>query len=173
MIDIRPAERADAPAIADLNVRTWRSSFDGIVPTAVLEAQETAPRERYFTEHLPSAPPFHTAVAVEDGVVIGFVHIGPSRDEDTGGDPEVYGLYVEPTRQRGGVGTMLMRHALDHLGAAAPGRATLWTLRDAPATRRFYERLGWMPDGTAKSPVVAGHRLPQVRYRYQGEDPGR
>jgi hypothetical protein len=40
----------------------------------------------------------------------------------------------------------------------------LWVLDDNPRARRFYEREGWHPDGSAESDYL-GLTVPLVRYR--------
>jgi GNAT superfamily N-acetyltransferase len=104
---------------------------------------------------------------VDDGQVVGFVHAGPQRDDDL--DPgrvhEVWALYVDPDRVRKGIGRDLLGWALAAIQAGPWEAATLWTLRDVPATRRFYEAQGWRTDGAEKVERAAGHPLHQIRYR--------
>jgi len=161
-VDLRAAERGDADAIGGLVVRAWHASFRGVVADDAVDAQDPERHAACFRDALPSRHPFTTLVAVEGGAVAGFVHIGAGRDGDTGGLPEVWGCYVDPDHHRRGVGRALMGAAAEVIG---PSPATLWTLRDAADTRRFYEALGWRPDGAAKTVPVAGHRLAHVRYR--------
>jgi GNAT superfamily N-acetyltransferase len=153
--------------MADLNVRVWQVSFRGAVADEVIDQQDPTPRARFFAEHLPSTPPSFTEVAIEDDVIVGFVHVGPNRDPDAADLLEVYGLYVDPDQHRRGIGTVLMRRALEWIGTTGTG-ATLWTLRAVAATRRFYEAMGWHPDGTTKTETAGDHPLHQVRYRING-----
>jgi GNAT superfamily N-acetyltransferase len=167
VIEIRDAAPGDAAAMVDINVRAWRRAFAGAVHQSVLEARDPARQRRFWDEALPSAPPAFTAVADDEGRVVGFVHAGPQRDGDL--DPgrvhEVWGLYVDPDRAREGIGRALLGWALAAIEAGPWEAATLWTLRDVPATRRFYEAQGWRADGSEKVEWAAGHPLSQVRYR--------
>jgi GNAT superfamily N-acetyltransferase len=167
VIELREANPDDATAMADLAARAWREAFVGAAHPAVIASQDPARLRRFWEEALPSTPPAFTAVAVEDGEVVGFVHAAPQRDADL--DPgrvhEVWGLYVDPRRARRGIGRALLRWAVDAIEGGPWEEATLWTLRDVEATRRFYEALGWRADGAEKTGWAAGHPLHQVRYR--------
>jgi GNAT superfamily N-acetyltransferase len=168
MVRIRDAVPGDAVAMADLNVRGWQKSFRGAVADDVIDSLDPANRRAYWEEHLPSSPPFFTWVADLHGEVAGFLHIGPNRDTDldSGDIPEVYAIYVDPAHTGTGIGTRLMERALAYLDAGGFRAATLWTLRDVPATRGFYEALGWRPDGSEKADCRQTiHTVRQVRYR--------
>jgi GNAT superfamily N-acetyltransferase len=165
--EIRDAAPGDAAAMADLSIRAWRRAFAGALHPTVLEIQDPDRRRQFWEESLPSAPPAFTAVALEGGRVVGFVHAGRQRDADL--DPvrvhEIWGLYVDPDRSRGGIGSALLAWAMSAIAGGSWQAATLWTLRDVHATRRFYEAREWRADGAEKTEWVAGHPLHQVRYR--------
>jgi len=76
-------------------------------------------------------------------------------------------MYVDPDHHRRGVGRLLMGRAIEWIRDAGAG-ATLWTLRDVPGTRRFYEAMGWWADGAAKTVTMQEHPLHHVRYRFDG-----
>ena len=67
---------------------------------------------------------------VEQPEVIGFLGLQ--------GD-EVSHLYVEPSRQGGGIGSAL----LDHAKQLRPERLELWVFQKNEGARRFYERHGF------------------------------
>ena len=54
---------------------------------------------------------------------------------------------------------------LDELRDTPFKSVTLWVLTDNARGRRFYECAGFAPDGGAKSVVVEGENLPEIRYR--------
>ena len=111
---------------------------------------EPAPGDAYF-------------VADEAGVLLGFAHTGPSR-RDPDRDGELCGLYVDPDAWSRGVGRALLERAEEEL-ASAWDEAVLWTLRDNPRTRRFYELAGWKDDGEQDSFERLGVSAAIVRYR--------
>jgi GNAT superfamily N-acetyltransferase len=157
----------------EITVEAWQSCFKGAVPDEVLDAQEVGPRGDYFRSHLPAEPPYFTLVASDDGTVVGYIHLGPCRDDDGGDRSEIWGLYVVPRLHRRGIGRVLLTRALEWAGAAGHSEATLWTLRDVAPTRWFYEAAGGEWDLGEKVERVGGHDLHQVRYRFRlpGREP--
>jgi ribosomal protein S18 acetylase RimI-like enzyme len=144
---IRRAQHEDIPAIMALHERCWRISYAGLADADAKFSRPAAERVRLWTELLP-----RTRVVVSEGEVAGFVVAGPSRDADaperTG---EIFALYVDPERQGSGFGAALVEHACSELAAKGFSRLTLWTFQHNPASRRFYERLGFAHDGTETS----------------------
>ena len=78
------------------------------------------------------------------GRTLGFVSVGPSRDEH--GVGELYAIYVDPDEWSRGAGRALIVRAEERL-AEQYAEATLWVLEENPRARRFYESAGWQPDG--------------------------
>ncbi|MBS1677788.1 MAG: GNAT family N-acetyltransferase [Actinobacteria bacterium] len=156
MIELRDARPGDEPAVADLHVRTWQDAYRGLIAAEFLDALD--PRERAarytFAAGDPTAPTTVLAVeAGEDGdeAIAGFATFGPCRDEDAPGLGEVYALYVDPDRYRGGVGRLLMAEARRRLHEAGFTDAILWVLQGNDRAARFYEGEGWRPDGTTRT----------------------
>lgn len=151
---VRPAEPSDAPALAALHVRAWQAAFRGLIDDEQLDAHTVASRARLWGDLLDAASDadptrLRTLVAIERATLLGFCSFAwMSRDADaaplTG---EVVALYVEPRLWRRGVGTALLHAAMSDLRAADCAHVTLWTLADAAASRRFYARHGFQPDG--------------------------
>ncbi|NQV06982.1 GNAT family N-acetyltransferase [bacterium] len=115
MIVVRDAYPGDAFAMASINVRGWRESSRGAVADEVVDAQRVGPRQAWFEADLPAAKDLRTLVAEQDGVVVGFVHLGPGRDANAGGVPELWAIYVDPDHQRRGVGRLLLAAVEDDL----------------------------------------------------------
>jgi GNAT superfamily N-acetyltransferase len=102
-------------------------------------------------------------IAAEDQNIIGLVRIGPESGSSEVG--LVYLLYVLPEYWGRGVGKALMSAAMDELRDLGIRVATLWVLRDNQRARRFYERLGWQPDGRTSSESYGGVELEAWYYR--------
>jgi GNAT superfamily N-acetyltransferase len=161
-VEIRPSRAGDGEPLARLHERCWRISYAGIADASwIVERpfeERVAEWERYATGG--GAPMW---VADHDGLVIGEVAAGASRDAEapewTG---EVLAIYVDPDRQGAGVGSALLERAVAELRHAGHERATLWTFGDNVRATAFYERHGWRPDGTVRSDQRFGS--PEVRY---------
>jgi RimJ/RimL family protein N-acetyltransferase len=168
---VRRAEVADAAAIARVHVRSWQIAYRGLIPQDYLDRLDPAERRERWERGLAEQqwPRSGTLVAEctdgRDGIV-GFVHIGPSRDDDAGPTVgEVSAIYALATVWGTGVGRELMAAALAGLGEAGYAQATLWVLDANARARRCYEAAGWRPDGTVKVDASRGFPLEEVRYR--------
>ena len=103
-----------------------------------------------------------TLVADDGGDVIGFADLRPSPEFSQVG--EIASFYVLPAAWGRGVGRALMTAAVRSLAAAGFVSATLWVLDTNVPAMRFYERLGWVPDGAVKHGEVGDAAVCDLRY---------
>lgn len=158
---VRVATELDAEAIETVRVRGWRVAYRHVYPAEELDRLPIAPAR--WAPRLAAPPDGWTTVVVEDdGVVLGFASVGPSRDGDDAG--ELYAIYVDPDSWSTGAGRELMLRA-EGLLEADYQEAILWVLEDNPRARRFYEAFGWAADGARKAVERLGVRAPEIRYR--------
>jgi putative acetyltransferase len=86
----------------------------------------------------------------------GFVAVAP---------PFLEAIYVRPSAWGTGVAGALHDWAVEQLRAAGVERARLWVLEENHRARRFYERRGWLLDGTTRevpfppNPIDLGYAL--------------
>jgi ribosomal protein S18 acetylase RimI-like enzyme len=161
----RDATIVDAPAIARVNVAAWQAAYAGLMPADFLaRLDRDAVQARW--EKLLEAGLLLLVVESQDDVV-GFCLYGPSRDRDAGpATGEVIAINLHPSAWRKGLGTELFNEALGRLRGRGFTEATLWVLHGNIRARRFYERLGWQPDGTERhDSSLTGFPLHEVRYR--------
>lgn len=152
-----------------MHVGTWDGAYRGLLPDDYLDAMDvtrwTGGWQRILSGERPPGAATSVALA-EDGGVVGFVDVVPSRDDGAASDTgEVTSIYVLPAAWGTGVGRALMAAAVDCLREHGFRSVTLWVLRDNERARLFYERAGWSPDGASKDDVVAGATVTEVRYR--------
>jgi GNAT superfamily N-acetyltransferase len=170
---IRPATPADADAIADVHVTSWRVAYRGAFPDSLLDADdfESSRHEQWRAWRFPPECAVLVVTEAHPDVgdrVVGFASLGPERDPDAGAPRdrgELYAIYLLPTSFGSGAGDVLLgavEEALVHRGF---GRAVLWVLRDNDRARRFYERWGWHLTGeTGWFEPVEGDEVPSVEY---------
>ena len=164
-VTIRRSRAADGEPLARIHERCWRMSYAGLADPTWIVARPFAERVEEWTRYA-AGEALPMWVAEDDGEVLGEVAVGPSRDPDAPeGTGEVVALYVDPDRQREGIGSMLLARAEDELRAAGFVRATLWTLAGSVQSNRFYERAGWRRDGATKY----GERFGGAEVRYVGD----
>lgn len=155
MMTVRLATVDDAEAVAAVNVRTWQAAYANVLPDSFLSSLDISARARRWRANLATQPPAGTFVAV-DGGVVGFASVGPDRADAAQG--EVYAIYVDPLYWSTGAGLALMRRAVRHLSEAGFGEIGLWVLEQNPRARRFYDRYGFVLDGTTKLDTIGGDR---------------
>jgi ribosomal protein S18 acetylase RimI-like enzyme len=100
----------------------------------------------------PAAAPY---VAAGKTDIAGMALLEPCHAEDGAGMvvPDalhISMLFVDPPSQRQGVGSRLMRFALDHAHASGVASFSLWTDRENTGARRLYEALGMKPTRTRR-----------------------
>ncbi len=166
MIHLRDAAAEDAPAIAQVHVRSWQAAYRGELPDDYLDGLSVQEREEAWREILTEPQEDSGVLVAEDADrVIGFASFGTSRDDDhEEGTGEVYAVYLEPGWFGKGVGRDLFAAANERLRALGYSRATLWVLATNDRSRRFYEKAGWVFDGTERTHQSQCLHMPIVRY---------
>ena len=98
-------------------------------------------RTRPALLELPARDPsFFVLAAYDDGTVLGYTLL---RREDAHNDGMVYDLAVAPEHRRRGVGTALLRAAMNHFRGLGCTWARLNVDLDNEPAHRLYERLGF------------------------------
>ena len=150
-VSVRIAWPADAPAIAAVQVASWRTSYDGLLPSEVLASLPVEQFAAHWEQSIakPKEARQRVLVALERATVRGFVTTGPSvdADADPGRDAEVGELVVHPAATGAGHGSRLLHAAVDTMRADRFSRATIWLATTNDDVRRFLVNQGWAPDG--------------------------
>lgn len=164
MMHIRPATPADSHALAEIHVDSWKVAYRGQVPDTVLDQLDVEDGDNRWTGILAD-PDVRTLLLEDDGGLIGFVTFGPSRDSDA--DPtcvaELWGIYLDPSRWRQGLGTKLCRLVLRELAVARYNRVSAWVLETNARARAFYEAMGFELDEVTREDLIG---TPQKVVRY-------
>ncbi len=170
MAIVRPATVDDAPRIAEIHVRTWQIAYRGMVPDSILDNMNLKDREGRWREGLSKQAELGQSIFVveHEGVLAGWILVGPSRDTDVelGEVFELCALYLHPDYWDKGYGYLLTTHAHDWVKKQQQWKCiTLWVIEPNARARRFYERLGYRPDGGTKMWEKEGCSIPELRYR--------
>ncbi|KKT74994.1 MAG: hypothetical protein UW69_C0022G0004 [Microgenomates group bacterium GW2011_GWA2_44_7] len=165
-MEITIATLEDVTGIAKVHVETWQKYYRGQVPDFYLDSLSVEKRVHKLEEMLASGESETISlVAKENGRVIGFCDVGPSRDKDaTAKTGELYAIYVLPGEMGRGVGSQLMKRVLNILMDRGFTEATLWVFKSNGKTRRFYKQRGWSEDGATKITPKDGFSYDEVRY---------
>jgi GNAT superfamily N-acetyltransferase len=170
---VRPAEPSDAAEVARLQLATWRAAYRDLLPAEILDtldADEAAATWRHTIEQGPA----RVFVATEGQWHVGFCAAGSSpQDEsaDASGTPVpdadrvalVSTLLVEPRWGRRGHAGRLVAAAGEAMLADGLARGITWVAEADKASRGFWERAGWVADGTVRTLDAGGRPLREVR----------
>jgi GNAT superfamily N-acetyltransferase len=160
---IRDARPADAQRFEEIRLAGWKAAYGGMIDRDYLDAL-TVSEERIATweERIREAAAGSVYLAAEqDDNVVGLAVLLESRDEDVPDAAELLALYIEPGLRSTGIGGRL----LDAGFARMPQPLQiLWTLEGNAPARAFYERRGFVTDGTSKVFDVPGQPR-EIRYR--------
>jgi len=165
-VKVREAKSGDVPAIAELHVAAWRAAYRGHMPAEYLASLRIEERGERWSRTLSRPGPHKLALAELGGEVAGFCFFGPTRDDAEPNVAEIFSLNIHPASWRRGAGRALCEYACREAAARECAAMTLWVLRENQGARRFYERLGYAPDGAEKiDTALIGSPLHDVRYR--------
>lgn len=161
---------ADAPAIARVQVGSWRREYASLLPPEFLDAMNAEEFAAHWAQGLqrPGDARNRVLVALDGDDVCGFTVTGPSTDPDADpiADGEISELTVDPEHRREGHGSRLLQASVETLRSDGFVRGLLWLASSDDDTRRFVTEAGWAPDGAHRELDLHGDgavRVKQVR----------
>lgn len=155
---VRAPGPADAGALADLHVQTWREAYRDLLPAGFFTPEFIAGRHRMWARVLAEPhPDMIVRVADVDGTLVGFAWAGPTppaADTSTSPDQQarerqLYAIYVSASHHGTGVGQALLDATL------GDEPAELWVAKENPRAIAFYARNGFRFDGVEQTDPTA------------------
>ena len=169
-VSVRIAWAADAPDVAQVQVRAWRSGYASVLPAEVLEALDDKAIAEQWERSLASPPDarHRLLVALDHGALVGFAATGPADDPDADvvADGAITVFHVDPDHTRKGHGSRLLHACVDTLVADGFSRAVTWLFSADDVVRAFLTDAGWAPDGAHRELDLYGDaaiRVKQIR----------
>ncbi|MEU9299744.1 GNAT family N-acetyltransferase [Streptomyces sp. NPDC048269] len=164
---IRAGSPGDIEQIATLHADSWRTAYAGIMPHSYLSRSLSGDKLALWHGRLtvpdPAAGLF---VAVEEGVIAGFVYLTPCPD----GRLLLDNLHARPGRTGTGIGGRLLRHALAWAVTEHPGRDVyLEVLRANTRAIAFYVRHGAIRTAERVCRFEQGFALPELEYTWAAQ----
>lgn len=167
---VRLAIFDDLAAIAQIHVQSWRTTYRGMMPDAVLDNLSEERSLKRWTDRLANSPTDGSWILVvenDQGEVVGFAHGGAPIEPVEGYECQLYAIYLLQSAHGSGLGRALFTAFTDQMIAVGYRSMALWVLRENHLARRFYERMG----GIAlqeKSFVMYETELIEVAYGWVG-----
>ncbi|MEY2422246.1 MAG: hypothetical protein QOI95_2313 [Acidimicrobiaceae bacterium] len=169
---VRIAVASDCAAFCAVRHRSWRATYAGLMPQAILDAMDLGASYSGWWPflRLPPTRRHGALVAGRPGTVVGLAVMGPSRDADLDASTtgEISLLYADPLALGLGIGHRLLDAATTWLRERGFEDLRLWTLQGNSAARSFYERHGWWHDGGTRTETQPQGSWESVRYRLEG-----
>lgn len=147
-LTIREATKDDIPDIARIHVEGWQGAYQGLIDQEYINSQNlekrTADWEEWFQDETVTR-----LLAIQQNQPVGFIAFGPLRTAPPGTSKirptyssEIYGLYLLPDMYRQGIGTSLIKSAVEKLQQQKHQSTCLWVLKDNKRACAFYEAMG-------------------------------
>ncbi len=166
-VSCRIAWADDAPAIAAVQVRAWRTAYVDVLPADLLAGMDVDEYAAAWRTSLASPPDARNraVIALERNLVTGFALTGPASDPDCDpiADGELTELTVDPHKRTLGHGSRLLQACVDTLKADRFTRAVTWLSASDDHTRAFLTAAGWGADGAHRTLDLTGDGSVQVK----------
>jgi L-amino acid N-acyltransferase YncA len=160
-VKIREAVPADARAIAEVHLASWKTTYPGIIPQEYIDGlrvEDGAARwVTRMTENVATV-----FVAEDDAGVFGFIAGGSIMHPVEGYEGELGAIYLLASHHRRGAGAALVLRLAADLRAQGFRNMVVWVLRANPACG-FYRRMGGVQ--VAEQGIeIGGVTLPELAF---------
>lgn len=158
---VRLARIEDAPALADIHVRSWQSGYKGLVDDSYLDSMSVDAYTSKWTDWLSGD--MKALVAEEDEKPAGFSSFGPLRTPIPGSGrvplytSELYALYIHPDLWGRGTGRALVVQTADCLKNEGHNSMVLWVVKKNKRAIGLYKKMGGQ--ACAKKKIKIGERM--------------
>lgn len=159
---IREAHPRDVPGIARVVVDSWRTTYRGSIPDAVLDNLSYEQRARIWARAVDDPAAIVYVAETPAGEIVGAASGAPAPAEYPDYQGELQAIYLLAAYQGQGLGRRLFAAVAQRLAERGLHSLLVWVLADNPA-RRFYEALGGQPAGERPF-VIGGVTLTLVSY---------
>jgi len=149
---------SDASRMGEIHVFAQRTAYRGTVSDEFLFGDKMSVEKRigYFANGSAEAYVF------DDGIIKGFITLGPCKDDDKQGSFELYRIFVDPFMFGGGIGAKMAAHTEEVAAKQNYNEVCLWVLQGNKSAQGFYEKIGYVADGAVR--ISEYFQVPEVRY---------
>jgi len=144
MHSIRPGKKSDIPAIAQLLVDTWQSSYTDFMPSDFLDSLQVEKQIIRHNKYIEAGVQYFLAENAEKEL-LGFTSVGKNRMVTIDCAHELYTLYVGNDAQGQGIGTSLLNAVIKHIDD--PQSSISVSVFETNAYKSFYLKNGFQVVG--------------------------
>ena len=155
---IRPGIPSDSESVATLIHRSHTISFAPFASTEWVSSRQLGDyKTKWVAVLTEESEDAITLVAVVAEAIVGTVHV--SRIDSPEFDAQLNGMHVDPAQTGSGIGSLLMKKAVEFIKQRGFERVELGVIAANSGGRRFYKTHGWallreLPDGVEGVPVA-------------------
>ncbi|MCA1022606.1 GNAT family N-acetyltransferase [Halobacillus litoralis] len=157
MPQVREARFEDAATIADIHVKSWKSTYKDLIDER--DISNTTLEHRITLWETILRKPLNGQIAFvienDEGQVVGFVSGGKERTKSYGYDGEIYAIYLLDEYQGKGYGRILLQTFVRGMAEAGYQSLLVWVLTRNPSSR-FYIKYGADPVEAEKVTIGQG-----------------
>ena len=165
-LDIRKAKIEDAPAIAHIQVTSWRSAFRNIASDQYLDHMVSEVDQVVDWKEILADPEQVVVIAENGNKLIGYAWAHQEEDESVEWDAELISMHILPEYKRRGIGRRLFAATATQLKEKGCSSIYLWVLEENHPSRKFYEILGGQPAGQHQI-ELGDRKLSEVAYGWK------
>ena len=165
---IREAKSTDLTGVAKVKIKTWRSTYKGLISEDILENLQIEEQAEKFGDLLSDEKTKFLIVAEDkdnNNEIIGFAAGGCQRDIEYQIDGEVFAVYILDEYQNKGLGKKLMDYSINKLKGMGLKSMLVWVLDENPY-KRFYEKIGGK-EGNKKTIEIGAGKNTVVSYLWE------
>jgi RimJ/RimL family protein N-acetyltransferase len=160
---IRKATIDDAYALAVILADSWLAAYYHILSPEELTFHANIERRYEMFRTKLANPEGEFYIAIHNDTPCGHFMFCDSRDPDRPDDCEIVAIYAVPEYWNTGVGRQMMTFALRRIKDLNYENVLLWVFKENARARRFYEKFGFISDGTEKPAPFRNSAL-EIRY---------
>lgn len=144
------AQESDAPAIANLLVRSWRAAYKGIMPDEFLDTISIPQWVSGTKNHLKNGS--DTWLLKQSAETIGVIELCAFRDliDEFSHCGEIRLIYLTPEKYGMNLGGQLLEFALTQFTERGIHTVCVWTLEKNKRAIGFYQKHGFVFSGQTK-----------------------
>ena len=161
-IEIRTAIKEDASNLANIIVESWKSAYSELIPKDEITRYLDKERRKIQFEKF-----------IEDGEIVliglfnevpcGLVFANKDNDEGLENCGSIYSIYLLEETWGKGLSSKLMDETVEILKGKGCKQISLWVYEENMRARKFYEKRGFIFDGSKKHSRFSNKPL-ELRY---------
>lgn len=161
-IEVRKAEIADCDSLGHIIVESWRSTYSHIIPKdEIIKFLDKQKRKEQFERFIKNNE--IVLIGTCDEIPFGFVFANNDNDEGLVDCGSIYSIYLLEEYWGKGLASKIMSEVICILKEEGCKQVSLWVYESNIRAIKFYEKSGFISDGTKKSSHFSNKPI-ELRY---------